>query len=141
MQSEKKRNRRRSKRRAIFCPYHGCYMDSVSQKFPLYADKVEHLREQGINRINAVLLMSSQTVVPLDGQWMEAFWCAECQCVHWFHVFKLGGTYHLKLASRELWQRATGVINPEGNTSVGEFTRRHSRMARYNQVNQFNFCG
>lgn len=44
MLENKRRNRKRSKRRAIFCSIHSCYMDSVSQKHRLYADKSEHLR-------------------------------------------------------------------------------------------------
>jgi hypothetical protein len=57
MQAQKRRNR--SKRRAIYCPVHGCYIDSVSQKHRLYADKVEHLRSRGMGRKAAVRVMAS----------------------------------------------------------------------------------
>jgi hypothetical protein len=45
-----KRNRSRSQRRAIFCPIHGCYIDSVSQKYSLFADHVQQLQDRVVPR-------------------------------------------------------------------------------------------
>jgi hypothetical protein len=45
------RNRKRSKRRAIYCPIHGCYLDSASRKYTIYADKVHHLQQHGVGNI------------------------------------------------------------------------------------------
>ncbi len=70
------RNRKRSKRRAINCPIHGCYLNSVSQKYQLYADRAGQLQQRGIPRRNALMLVAHQTAVPLDGEWVEAFWCS-----------------------------------------------------------------
>jgi hypothetical protein len=67
---------------------HSCYLDSVSQKYALYADRAEHLQQRGMNRRDALMLVASQTAVPLDGEWLEAFWCPECEKTQWYHVRK-----------------------------------------------------
>lgn len=121
------RNRKRSQRRAIYCPTHGCYLDSVSQKYRLYADRASHLRDRGVGRKQSLLLIASQTTVPLDGEWLEAFWCPMCGETIWYHVVKTGDrTYSLSEAPRLLWQQVTGVIQVNGNPSVSEFTFRQS---------------
>ncbi|HTL89376.1 MAG TPA: hypothetical protein VL134_08235 [Leptolyngbya sp.] len=115
-------------------------MHSVSKKFSLYVDRAEQLQARGVGRRNALLLFSTQTTVLLSGEWLEAFWCDECQQTKWYHVQKLGqNRYKLSQAPGELWQQATGVIHPDGNTSVGEFTRQQARMPRYDKINQFHF--
>jgi hypothetical protein len=38
-----------------------------------------------------------------------------------------------------LWQQVSGVIHPQGNPSVGEFTRRQSRMVGFQGVKEFSF--
>ena len=73
MQTPKRRNRKRSKRRSIYCPRHGCYIDSVSQKHRLYADKAEHLRDRGMSRKAAVRVMASYTTVPLEWRVARSF--------------------------------------------------------------------
>jgi hypothetical protein len=83
-QSVQKRNRSRSKRRAIFCPIHGCYLDSVSPKYSLFADQVQQLRERGISKRNATMLLSDRTTVSLTGEWVESFWCDQCQKTEWY---------------------------------------------------------
>ncbi|MDV3351392.1 hypothetical protein QGP82_22000 [Leptothoe sp. LEGE 181152] len=134
------RNRKRSKRREIYCPEHGCYLDSVSPKRTLYADKPEHLRQKGVSRKNALMLIAQETTVALEGEWLEAFWCECCQETKWYHVFReSSGAYSLSVAPRELWQQAQGVIHPYGNPSVGEFTRRSACMVGYQGMKQFQF--
>ena len=140
MQRRCDRNRKRSKRRAIYCPIHRCYLDSASQKYPLFAEQAEQLQQRGMSRRNALMLVASKTAVPLEGEWLEAFWCSECQQTRWYHVQKRTDcNYEISPAPPELWQQATGVINPHGNPSVGEFTRKHSRMLGYNSVKEFRF--
>lgn len=131
------RNRKRSKRRAIFCPIHGCYVDSASQKYPLYADTPGQLQQRGIRRKEAMILVASQTAVSLDGEWLEAFWCDQCQSIEWYYVQKKERVYEISVAPAELWQRAIGVSPSEGNPSVGEFTRRHARMSGYDSRKEF----
>ncbi|MBE9209035.1 hypothetical protein IQ244_21340 [Nostoc sp. LEGE 06077] len=136
------RNRKRSKRRAIYCPVHSCYMDSVSQKYQIFAERAGQLQQRGVSRRNALMLIASHTTVTIEGEWLEAFWCEECQQTKWYHVQKSGDrTYNLSLAPHELWQQVTGVINPSGNPSVGEFTRRQSRLVGYQGMKDFQFVG
>ncbi len=134
------RNRKRSKRRAIYCLVHGCYIDSMSKKYQLFADSPGQLQQRGMSRHNALMLVTSQTTVPINGEWLEAFWCDQCQETKWYHIHKSDErTYELSLAPRELWQQVSGVIDANGNPSVGEFTRRHSRLLSYNSINDFKF--
>ncbi|AOX03498.1 hypothetical protein BJP34_32345 [Moorena producens PAL-8-15-08-1] len=132
------RNRKRSKRRAILCPIHGCYLDSVSQKYRLFADRPGQLQERGVKPKYALMLIASKTTVAIEGEWLEAFWCSECQETKWYHVCKSGDrTYKVSLAPAELWQQVTGVIDPNGNSSVGEFTRRQSKRIGFYGVKDF----
>jgi hypothetical protein len=45
------RNRNRSKRRAIYCPVHNCYMDSMSQKYSLFAERPGQLQERACPKL------------------------------------------------------------------------------------------
>ncbi len=141
MQRRCDRNRKRSKRRAIYCPIHGCHLDSVSQKYSMFADTAGQLQQRGISRQNARMLVANQTAVSLGGEWLEAFWCDQCQATNWYHVQKCKDqTYDVSVAPMELWKQAIGVINPDGNPSVGEFTRRNARMLAY-KSGDFRFQG
>ena len=134
------RNRSRSKRRALYCPIHGHYLDSVSAKYTLFADRSEQLQERGVGRKTALLLMSSRTTVTLEREWLEAFWCSECQKTQWYHVRKADDrAYNVCTAPPELWQQAQNVAHPSGNPSVSEFTRRQSRMMKHNTLSDFKF--
>lgn len=145
MQRRCDRNRKRSKRRAVYCPIHGCYLQSVSQKYTLFADRAGQLQQRGVSRRNALMLLATKTAVSLEDEWLEAFWCEQCQETKWYHVQKHVSkgpqkeacTYELSVASPELWQQAMGVIDLKGNPSVGEFTRRHARMVGYNGSKDF----
>ncbi|NJM98295.1 MAG: hypothetical protein HC800_15065 [Phormidesmis sp. RL_2_1] len=138
MQTKKRRNRKRPKRRAIYCPIHGCYLDSVSQKHRLYADKEEHLQARGMGRRASVRVMANYTTVPLVGEWLEAFWCEECQANEWHWVRQIEDkTYELSKIPADLWQQAQGVILPNGNPTVSEFTRRQSRRINATSVKDF----
>jgi hypothetical protein len=133
------RNRKRSKRRSIYCPIHGCHLHSVSQKHPLYADRAEQLQERGIARKYALLAVATRTTVTLTGEWLEAFWCDECHSTEWYYVRRLeGNRYEVSLAPPELWQQAIGVIHPQGNPSVSEFTRKIARQTKYQGVKDFS---
>ncbi len=136
------RNRKRSKKRAIYCPLHGCHLQSVSQKFSLYVDRAEQLQERGMGRRTAMILVATRTTVPLTGEWLEAFWCDECQQTQWYHVRReKNNGYNVSSAPTELWQQAIGVIHPHGNPSVSEFTQRQSRRVGFIGVKDFNFIG
>jgi hypothetical protein len=142
MQAQKRRNRNRSKRRGIYCPRHGCYIDSVSQKHRLYADKAEQLRSRGMGRKASVRVMASYTTVPLSGEWLEEFWCEECQQNEWYWVTQSEErTYTLSKIPEDLWQQAQGVILPSGNPTVSEFTLRQSKRMNYYGVKDFVMIG
>lgn len=137
------RNRKRSKRRAIHCLVHGCYLHSVSQKYRLFSSCPRQLQQKGIGRQNAKILIASQTAVLLEDEWLEAFWCDECQQTKWYRVEKVGKnsdnsagrtSYSISLAPPQLWEQAIGVDEARGNPSVSEFTRRHARMASYDNL-------
>ncbi|MCU0548142.1 MAG: hypothetical protein MUC48_02225 [Leptolyngbya sp. Prado105] len=116
----------------------------MSQKYPLYADRVEQLQKRGVGRRQAMSAIAAQPAVPLTGEWLESFWCDECQASSWYYVRKLEkqgsqrAGYDLSIVPPELWQRVTGVIHPEGNPSVGEFTRKQARMVS-GKVKEFGF--
>ncbi len=137
MQRRCERNRKRSKRRAILCPIHGCYVDSASQKYSLYADRAGQLQQRGVPRKEAMMLIAATGAIALDGEWLEAFWCDQCNSIEWYHVKKKDRVYELTSVPSELWQQAIGVSNPEGNPSVSEFTRRHARMTGYDARREF----
>jgi hypothetical protein len=88
------------------------------------------------------MLVANQTAVPLAGEWLEAFWCEECQQTTWYHVLQgENRTFEISVAPRELWQYATGAIDPHGNPSVSEFTRRQSRLVGCGGIKDFQFVG
>ncbi len=134
-----KRKRKRSKRRSIFCPVHDCYLDSVSKKYHLFDDRPGQLQARGVNSLAAQQLIKSHTTIGVTGEWVEAFWCDSCQQTQWYHVFKTGDrTYKITLAPDKLWQSVGGVVHPNGNPSVGEFTRSAARMKGYQGLKAFN---
>lgn len=126
------RNRKRSKRRQICCPIHNCYLDSASPKFPLYADTAGQLQVRGMgNKTSRLVMAAHSNAVPIPGEWIEAFWCIECQRQEWFHVRKVSEhQYQLSLAPSDLWRNVTGVVDPNQNPTVSEYSFRSSRNQR-----------
>ena len=136
------RNRKRSKRRAIYCPSHQCYLDSISPKYLLFAEQAEQLQARGMSSKRSRLVISSYGTVPMPGEWLENFWCHECQQSQWYHVCKTDErTYELRSAPRELWQQVPNIIHPAGNPTVGEFTRRQARLTSLNGVRNLGYRG
>lgn len=140
--TQPRRNRSRSKRRAIYCPDHGTYLDSVSQKYPLYTTEPEHLQQRGLSRLRSLTVIAGYGTVPLTGEWIEAFWCDHCQATRWYHVHRtVANRYMVVAAPEHLWMQASGVILPTGNPSVSEFTRRQSRQTQYQGIKDFRRIG
>lgn len=136
-----RRNRKRSQRRAIYCPVHGCYLESVSQKYWLYADKAEQLCNRGMRKRMALSMMASYTTVAIEGEWLEAFWCEECQQNEWYWISRMeGAIYSLSRISTNLWQQAQGVMITSGNPTVSEFTRRQSKRPNYQDAKDFSIA-
>ena len=132
------RNRNRSKKRAIYCPIHGCYLNSVSQKYPLFADRTGQLQQRGMSQRSAMMLLQNKTTFSLQGEWLEAFWCEECQQTKWYRVKKLEeGRYIVSAAPRELWLQVDGVVYPGINPSVSEFTQKQAKVLAFNGAKYF----
>ncbi|AIE72596.1 MULTISPECIES: hypothetical protein [unclassified Synechocystis] len=132
------RHRKRPKRRPIHCPIHGCYLDSVSQKYGLYADQVAQLRSRGYTHKKASLVFGDRQTVSLTGEWLEQFWCPECQNRQWYYVRKQDNIYVVIPAPHSLWQTASGVIDPHGNPSVSQYTKTNANQHRL-KSSRFNF--
>jgi hypothetical protein len=79
-------------------------------------------------------------VVPLHDEWLEAFWCEGCATTSWWHVKRHEPLlYSLQPVSRDLWELASGVIRPEGNPTVSQFTRRQARAAGVTGMRQYRY--
>lgn len=134
------RPRRRSKRRGVLCPKHGCYLDSCSPKYYLYVDQESQLRVRGVAHRTAVQLIHVYGAIPLRNEWLEEFWCKECQQKVWYHVRRDENLiFHLVPAPSSLWHQVSGVIDPRGNPSVSEFTRTQSRAVGVHGLRSYRF--
>ena len=140
MKSRGERNRKRSQRRAIYCPVHGNHMDSVSPKYPLFADTAGQLQVRGMsNKTSRLVMAAYDGVVPLAGEWIEEFWCADCQESKWYHIKKTDERqYEVKLAPQDRWLNASKVINPFQNPTVSEYSFRASKGYSAYGVKGFN---
>lgn len=134
--------RSRPKRRELFCPLHPEErLYSVSPKHHLYLTDVGQLVVRGLRRSKAAEVMQAyRHVVPLTDEWLESFWCDGCRTTTWWHVKRHERlVYSLHPISRELWEIATGVIRPEGNPTVSQFTRRQARATGVTGLRQYRF--
>jgi hypothetical protein len=129
------RNRKRSKGRRIKCPVHGCLVHSVSQKHALFASHPEQLQSRGMTKQKASLILLSNSAVSLDREWLEEFWCDECQERNWYHVKSNDDGYILSCPSAKTWQQSVGTIDPyKANASVSEFSVREANRLRTRRV-------
>ncbi len=136
------RPRSRSRRRVLFCPHHPEErLLSVSAKYHLYLTDVGHLVLRGLSRKKAdEILQAYRRVVSLTDEWLECFWCESCQSSTWWHVRRHDRlSYSLSVVERELWEQASGVIRPEGNPTVSQFSRRHARATGVQGLRQYRF--
>ncbi len=141
-QPKHRRNRRRSRRRELLCPLHPeSRLLSVSAKHRLYATEVGQLLIRGLSRRRSdELLQAYRHVLPLENEWLEAFWCESCGSSRWWHVQRHGGLEHsLRPVARELWEQASGVIRPEGNPTISQFSRRQARATGVQGLKQYRF--
>jgi hypothetical protein len=97
---------------------------SVSQKHRLFNCHVQPQRF-GIQGRQTVAEVPSETCLP--NEWLEAFWCRECQQTNWYCVKKIGALHTLSPIPPQLWQYTLGTAYPWGNPSVSEYSRRHAR--------------
>jgi hypothetical protein len=129
-QPRSQRNRKRpgAGGRRLQCPIDGCTLESVSQKYRLYADSVAQLQQNGLSKRQASLAMTVHSAILLESTWIEAFWCPACEAVSWYQVRKQDETFSLSPVNDSAWLRSIGTTDPRlGNPSVSEFSRRQSR--------------
>lgn len=134
------RRRSRSPRRRLFCPLHPeTQLFSVSAKLGLFTTELGDLIVRGHGRATAATLLHAfKHVVPLQNEWLEGFWCEDCQQSRWWHVRRHDRVQHsLSPIPHELWQQASGVIHPRGNPSVSDFSRRAARASGVHGLQQF----
>ncbi|MEO0768099.1 MAG: hypothetical protein AAFY72_01485 [Cyanobacteria bacterium J06649_4] len=82
--------------------------------------------------------MSSFTTVPLASEWLECFWCDECQRNEWYWITQSDDScYSVSKVPESLWQQAQNVILPTGNPTVSEFTRRQANRENYYGLKDF----
>ena len=133
---------RRPSRRQIFCPSHPEQrLLSVSPKHHLYLTEAGPLIVRGLSKRKAdELLRAYRKVLPLSDEWLECFWCEQCLSSCWWHVRRFDRHTHvLSPVPGELWERATGVVRPEGNPTVSQFTRRQARATGVTGMRQYRF--
>lgn len=66
------------------------------------------------------MLVATKTTALLEDEWLEAFWCDECQETKWYHVKKVDVSniqaksvcisYKVSVASRSDWQQSISAI-------------------------------
>lgn len=135
-------SRRRPRRRELFCPHHADQkLISVSNKHHLYLTEIGQLVIRGLSRRKADEILSAyNNVVSLTDEWLECFWCQSCEGSRWWHVKRLEKlTYHLSPVPRDLWEQATGVIRPEGNPTISQFSRQQARASGVHGMRQYRF--
>ncbi|MGB3292872.1 MAG: hypothetical protein WBB01_07800 [Phormidesmis sp.] len=99
------RNRKRSKRRAILCPVHTCHLESRSPKYKLSVEQIRQLTAQATIDTGTEADNQKQLREVLQAEWIETFWCAECQQQGWYHIREVSPRcYKVELASAELCQ-------------------------------------
>ena len=133
---------RRPPRREIFCPTHPEQrLLSVSPKHHLYLTEAGPLIIRGLSKRRAEeLLAAYRKVLPLTDEWLEYFWCDQCASSCWWHVKRINRQKHLLSAvPAELWEQATGVMRPEGNPTVSQFTRRQAKATGVTGLRQYRF--
>lgn len=133
---------RRPARRELFCPHHPEQrLFSVSAKHHIYLTEAGPLMLRGLSKRKAdEVLAAYRKVIPLDDEWLERFWCEDCLASQWWHVRRLDRLkYVLSPVPMELWEQATGVVRPEGNPTVSQYTRRQARATGVTGMRQFRF--
>lgn len=139
---KKPARQRRPARRELFCPHHPEQrLFSVSAKHHLYLTEAGPLILRGLSKRRADELLSAyRKVLPLTDEWIERFWCEQCGSSSWWHVRRLDRiSYTISAVPVELWEQATGVVRPEGNPTVSQFTRRHARANGVTGMRQYRF--
>jgi hypothetical protein len=126
------RQRRRPKRRQLFCPAH---QDELlygnGKKYFLHLLSPDELVHRGIKATRAKLIIQSYPVLVLNNEWLEELYCNECGISHWCHIIRHDKVAHtVRWAPRDLWQQVAHVDVLCGNPTVSQFSSREARRHR-----------
>ena len=80
-----------------------------------------------MSRKKSILLLAQNATVYLPNEWLEAFWCEECEEKRWYYIKKKEGVHMLLVPLQSHWKRTSGTAYIQGNPSVSEFSRRESK--------------
>jgi hypothetical protein len=70
---------------------------------------------------NILTLLATEATAMMEDEWLEAFWCDECQETQWYHVKKIVSdtqgksariSYEISVVSRSDFWQSTSVISP-----------------------------
>ena len=135
------RHKRRSRRRALFCPAHPDQpIQGNGKKYYLHLLQPEQLRQRGFNAKKTQLILNAYPVLVLSNEWLEELFCPKCSSSRWCHVIKHDKVSHtVRWAPRDLWEHVAHVDHIAGNPTVSEYTRRNARCNALKRVNSKRF--
>lgn len=124
-----KRQRRRPRRRELFCPAHPeQHIQGNGRKYFLHLLSAEELKQRGFSDKRARLVIQAYPVLVLSNEWLEELFCPQCGTSRWCHVIKHDrGEHTVRWAPRTLWEQVAHVDPLQPNPSVSDFTRRQAR--------------
>ena len=127
------RKRKRNYRRNISCPINDCHIQSTGEKYrltTLYED-IPTFTQQERSRDNIIYLTAAKIPCYLEDEWLECFWCSECNKNNFYHVKKWrNGSYQaLPPIATSAWNRAVGVAYPEGIPGISQYSQRFAKGA------------
>ncbi len=125
------RLRRRSKKRGIFCLVHPqVFLESRSRKLRLFAIEEGQLSAKSKRKGSIQKVLASNGAQVIQGEWLEQFWCCECNSTAWYHVTQSEQNFILSPALSSLWKQVTGVGWPGHNPTVSQYSQKQAHGNR-----------
>ncbi len=135
------RQRRRPKRRELFCPAHPEQrIEGNGRKYFLHLLSAEELQQRGMAAKTARLVIQAHPVLVLNNEWLEELFCPQCGGSRWCHITKHDRVEHsVRWAPRHLWEQVAHVDPIAANPTVSQFTRREARRHRQKRLDNKRF--
>ena len=135
------RQRRRPKRRELFCPAHPEQrIEGNGRKYFLHLLSAEELQQRGMAAKTARLVIQAHPVLVLSNEWLEELFCPQCGGSRWCHITKHDRVEHsVRWAPRHLWEQVAHVDPIAANPTVSQFTRREARRHRQKRLDNKRF--
>ncbi|MBW4589687.1 hypothetical protein G7B40_030940 [Aetokthonos hydrillicola Thurmond2011] len=125
------RVRRRPKRRGIFCLNHPeTYLESRSRKLRLFAIEEGQLSAKSRRKGSIQKVLASNGAQVLPGEWLEQFWCPQCQVTAWYHVTQKEQNFAVSPALSSFWKQVSGVSWPGQNPTVSQYSQNQAHGNR-----------